>query len=83
MFCCSPGTRSGESAGGFSVGIVPNGSIFTNVSGIFTWAGEEVEILGERPRHSLRLLPGTEPSHQSDNKQACWFGHLLRYVRTH
>ena len=63
MFCYFPGTRSGESAGGFLVGIVPSGFIFTDVSGTFTWAGEEVEMLGERLRHSLHLLPGTEPSH--------------------
>lgn len=45
------------------VGIVPSGFIFTDVSGTFTWAGEEVEMLGERLRHSLHLLLGTEPSH--------------------
>ena len=63
MALCFPGTRSGESAGGFLVGIVPSGFIFTDVSGTFTWAGEEVEMLGERLRHSLHLLLGTEPSH--------------------
>lgn len=64
-----PGIRSGESAGGSLVGIVPSGFTFTGVSGTFTWAGEEVEMFGKRLRHSLRLLPGTEPSHLSDNKQ--------------
>ena len=63
MFCYFPGTRSGESAGGFLVGIAPSGFIFTDVSGTFTWAGEEAEMLGERLRHSLLLLLGTEPSH--------------------
>ena len=71
MFCYLPGTRSGESAGGFLVGIVPGGFIFTDVSGTFTWAGEEVEILGERLRLSLRLLPGAE--RQQIN---CRIGHL-------
>lgn len=51
------------------VGIVPGGFTFTGVSGTFTWAGEEVEMFGGRPRHSLRLLPDTEPSHLSDNKE--------------
>ena len=69
MFCCFPVPRSGESACGFLVGIVPGGFIFTDVSGTFTWAGEEVEILGEKLRHSLRSSPGAETSHQSNNKQ--------------
>ena len=58
-----PGTRSGESAGGSLVGIVPGGSIFSDMSGTFTWALEEVEMVGESPRHSLRLLPGPESSY--------------------
>lgn len=75
-----PGTGGGESAGGSLVGVVPGGSTFTGVSGTFTWAGEEVGMLGETPRHFLRLLPGTEPSHWGQNKQKkqtnCRIGHL-------
>lgn len=56
-----PGTRSGESAGGSLVGIVSGGSIFTVMNGSFIW--EEVQMFGESPRHSLRLLPGPEAFH--------------------
>lgn len=55
-----PDTRGGESAGGSLDGIALRGFIITSVSGICTWAGVEVEMLGERPRLFLPLLLGNE-----------------------
>lgn len=60
MFCYFLGIRSGEFVGGFLVGIVFSGFIFIDVSGIFIWVGEEVEMFGERLRYFLYLLLGIE-----------------------
>ena len=54
-------TRSGGSVGGSLDGIVPGGFTFTTVSGTCAWAGEEAEILGEKPKHFLPLLQENEP----------------------
>ena len=52
---CFSDTRNGESAFGFSVGIVVRGSTVMITSGTCIWDGEAVETPGGRLRHSLPL----------------------------